>query len=283
RPGGPAAGSEGTSTERTETEDGTRVVSIRIHAGPRPFDEQHTVVAPDGESRVFETSGATQTIRDGQSGEVLARSTFTAEGVEPEAVVQPAFLATVPAVVARTIELAGALFAVLSARRDGFGTVLGMSAQEYRPAEGFDENPALWVGQLDQAGLDAACPRNGEVQALTDSVAASVRASGLYRSALDFGNQVHSVIANIVNDRNDPDLKAEVSMAPTGPTGRIGQIGTVRLDLYERSMPGTTCIYDYKTGQRGLGPLRALNLATIAKRYFPDTQRIIVIQVRPSR
>ena len=91
------------------TEDGTRILSIRIHAAPRPFDERHTVIAPDGGSRVFETSGPTQTIRDGATDAVLARSTVTRLGAvpEPEAVVQPVFLPAVPATVATTIELGG--------------------------------------------------------------------------------------------------------------------------------------------------------------------------------
>ena len=82
-PATPASPTGGSASEQTVLEDGTRILSIRIHAGPRPFDEQHTVIAPDGESRVFETSGATQTIRDGETGEVLARSTFTDRGPEP--------------------------------------------------------------------------------------------------------------------------------------------------------------------------------------------------------
>ncbi|WP_132250594.1 hypothetical protein [Methylobacterium segetis] len=86
------AGEDGRSRERTLLEDGSEVLTIRIHAGPRAGDEEHTVTAPDGESRVFETSGDMQTIRDGSSGEILSRTRFTGTGVEPVASVQPAFL-----------------------------------------------------------------------------------------------------------------------------------------------------------------------------------------------
>ncbi|SDM65459.1 hypothetical protein SAMN05216360_10319 [Methylobacterium phyllostachyos] len=144
-------------TESTTLEDGTHVLSIRIHAGRKPFDEQHTVIAPDGESRIFETSGATQTIRDGQTGDVLSRSTFTATDLVSEPLVQPAFLPAVPLAIegalaaveaVRTLELALSLLAVLSAQDDGFGTVLGLTAHEFDP--GTATQPALtpWVGKL---------------------------------------------------------------------------------------------------------------------------------------
>lgn len=137
-------------SESTTLKDGTHVLSIRIHAGRKPFDEQHTVIALDGESRIFETSGATQTIRDGQTGDVLSRSTFTATDLVSEPLVQPAFLPAVPLAIegalaaveaARTLELALSLLAVLSARDDGFGTVLGLTAHEFDPGTG--AQPAL--------------------------------------------------------------------------------------------------------------------------------------------
>jgi hypothetical protein len=50
RPNGPSPQDPPPLTESATLEDGTRVLSIRIRAGRRPFDEQHTVTAPDGES-----------------------------------------------------------------------------------------------------------------------------------------------------------------------------------------------------------------------------------------
>ncbi len=91
--------------EQTVLEDGTRVLSLRIRSGRRDYDTQDIVTAPDGQSRIFETSGLTQTIRDGETGAVLGRSTFTAAGAEPEAFAQPAFLPAAPVAVA-TVELA---------------------------------------------------------------------------------------------------------------------------------------------------------------------------------
>lgn len=76
-------------TEDAVLEDGSRVLSIRIRAKPHTdWDEQHTVTGPDGTRTVFETSGLTQTIRDGDSGKILARSRLTQDGAEPQAFVQ---------------------------------------------------------------------------------------------------------------------------------------------------------------------------------------------------
>lgn len=273
--------------ERTVTEDGSRVLTIRIRSRPRPFDEQSTVVAPDGESRIFETTGATQTIRDGDTGEVLGRSTFTTDGVVAEPTVQPAFLPAAPLIgvgigVARTLQLLGALFAAQSARNDRSGTaVLGMSANEFRTDGALDQNPATWVGRITQTTLDAACPRNGEVQAMTDQVAADVRRSGLYRSPQAFGNAVHARIAKIVKEQDDPNFRAELSFFPDRRPAYYGQRDTLRLDLLEQPVPQTVCVYDYKTGVSGLETNRILSLVRIVKSNFPDALRIIVIEVRP--
>lgn len=144
------------SADSTTLDDGTRVLSIRIHAGRKDFDEQHAVIAPDGESRIFETSGDTQAIRDGETGEVLSRTTFTPTELVSEPVVQSTF-APVPFAIAagveaiqaaRTIELALSLFTVLSARKDGFGTVLGLTAHEFVPGDQSSGRMTAWVGQL---------------------------------------------------------------------------------------------------------------------------------------
>ncbi len=132
RPSGPSP--QDPPPQSTTLEDGTRVLSIRVHAGRKPFDEQHIVTAPDGESRVFETSGETQTIRDGKTGEVLSRTTFTPTGLVAEPIVQQAFAPALPLIAApviATFELGLQLLTYLSAREDGYGTVLGLTAQEY--------------------------------------------------------------------------------------------------------------------------------------------------------
>ncbi|MFY9289973.1 MAG: hypothetical protein WAP03_04620 [Methylorubrum rhodinum] len=282
--GGRSGGSDGdvAGRERTLLDDGTQVLTIRVRAGRRDHDEQHVVTAPDGESRIFETSGLTQTIRDGATGAVLGRSTFTAAGAEPEAFVQSTFLPAIPLTTAVTVRLAGALFAVLSARNDRFGkAVLGLTANEYAIDLTETGVSAAFASRIDQRTLDAACRRNGEVEALAEQAVRSVRASGLYRSAQDFGNKVHAWIAAAVNKQEDPNFVAEISFNDASRAARYGERNSTRIDLFERTSPGTTCVYDFKTGSANIGDDRALRLAAAASRHFPDTVRVIVIQVKP--
>lgn len=177
RPGGPSRQDPPPLTESATLEDGTRVLSIRVHAGRKSFDEQHTVIAPDGESRVFETSGETQTVRDGKTGDVLSRTTFTPTGLVAEPIVQqgPA-LPLIAAPVIATFELGLQLLTYLSAREDGYGTVLRLTAQEYKFGDDPQMSMPMWIGRLSQAQLDDACPRAGEVQAIVDEVTARVTA-----------------------------------------------------------------------------------------------------------
>ncbi|MBX9931410.1 MAG: hypothetical protein K2Y56_07710 [Methylobacterium sp.] len=275
------------ATERTVTDDGS-VLSIRISAGRRDWDEQHTVVLPDGESRVFETSGTTQTIRDGESGEVLSRSTFTISGIEPEAAVQSAFLPALapatPAVVSTTIEALALLFTVLSARKDGFGTVLGMTAQQYDFEPSADKDFRLaWVGRIDQAALDAACPRNAEVQAVTDEAYARLTALNPLLTGNRLGNLLHFDVAGTFKFQNDPNMIPELSLDANGDEVTYGRKGSVRLDLFERTPVKTVCVYDYKTGNAEFGAIRALFLARRAKFHYPDAKSIIMVQVKPNK
>ena len=186
RPGGPSPQDPPPLTESTTFEDGTRVLSIRVHSGRQPFDEQHIVTAPDGESRIFETSGETQTIRYGKTGEVLTRTTFTPTGLVAEPITQPALAPALPLIAApviATFELGLQLLTYLSAREDGYGTVLGLTAQEYKFGDDPQMSMPMWIGRLSQAQLDEACTRNGEVQAIVDEVTARVTAQGGYANA----------------------------------------------------------------------------------------------------
>ncbi|CAO4166892.1 PD-(D/E)XK endonuclease-like domain-containing protein [Methylorubrum populi] len=276
-------GTEGDVASRSQTllDDGTRVLTLRIRSGQREYDRQDIVTAPDGQSRIFETSGLTQTIRDGATGAVLGRSTFTADGAEPEAFAQPAFAPAVPLGVA-TVELALWLFSVLSSRNSLYSrTVLGLSAHEFKPDPEGGGKPVVWVGPITRDKLDKACRRNAQVEEMTNRVARRVHATGLYTSPQAFGNKVHYEIAKEVKSLKDPDFKAEISLDRSSIEILYGTEGSVRLDLLERGSRGTTCIYDYKTGNAQLDFKRAVKPALVAKAYFPGTLRFIVIQVKP--
>lgn len=285
---GTGGAAEGQSqTEDAVLEDGSRVLSIRIRAKPHTdWDEQHTVIGPDGTRTVFETSGLTQTIRDGDSDEILARSILTPDGAEPQAFVKLARGRPRPSDelaqrFARTLEAAGSLFSVLSGRNTKDRKAIFVApASEYTPGDAYD-NRAMWVGGVGQTELDQLCPRNREVQAIADSVAADVRASGNYFDERDFGNKVHAGIAHIIRNMKDPDLEIEVSYDPiTGDKVFYGTKGSIRLDTLEHPRPSTVCVYDHKTGRAYLRPKRAVDLVSAAQKHYPDATQIIAIEIR---
>ncbi|MCJ2085700.1 hypothetical protein MKK88_06775 [Methylobacterium sp. E-005] len=141
-------------TEDAVLEDGSRVLSIRMRAKPHTdWDEQHTVIGSDGTRTVFETSGLTQTIRDGDSDEILARSILTLDGAEPQAFVQLARGRPRPSdelaqCFAKTLEAAGLLFSVLSQRKTRDGkAIFAAPASEYMPGGAYDSQ-SMWVGAV---------------------------------------------------------------------------------------------------------------------------------------
>ena len=282
--GGFASGKDPVTTGSVETADGSRVLSIRIHAKPRPFDEQHFVTAPDGESRIFETSGDTQTVRDGETGEMLGRSTFTAQGAEPEARLQLARFGALVAAAEGTAAAAMALLSALSRQNDRNGTAaLGLTATGFLPRAGSDFD-TTWVGRLSREKLDAACPRAGEVKAIADEAAAYVRSQIEGLSPQEFGNRVHLRIKDHINSQRDPRFVAEVSLCRTGaPNPSYGALDTYRLDVLEQTRPDTVCVDDHKTGVAGLSNRRIEQLVFVVEKNFPGTLRIIVIEVRPGQ
>lgn len=272
--------------EEVVTADGSRVLSLRIRSHPaQDWDEQHTVTALDGTRTVFEMSGRTQTIRDGETGEILSRSTMVDGGAKPEAFVQTV-KAPRPSRPRHTaaIDAALALLSVFALRKNRDGTaIFDAPASAYEPGPD-PKFPAMWVGRVDQAELDAACPRRGEVQAILDESVAQARATGDVMDAQDFGNRVHAIAAGKIRALHDPDLVPEISyvLGKREPV-RYGTKFSLRLDALEHSVPRTVCVHDHKTGEGGFTALRATSIAAMVVKNFPGTLRIIVTEVRPSR
>ncbi|MCJ2036088.1 hypothetical protein [Methylobacterium sp. J-068] len=264
-------------------DDGSRVLSLRIRSQPsETWDEQHTVIAPDGTRTLFEMEGRTQTVRDGETGEILSRGTLTASGVQSEAFVQ-----TVrspmrgPSRGAAAVDAALALLGVLSQRSGS--AIFVAPASEYKRG-GASSSEAIWVGEVERPDLDLACPRHGEVQSLLDRTMASVTSSGIYLTPQAVGTRVHALMAEDVNAREDPTFVAEISYGrSTIGTAYHGQIDSIRLDILENTEPSTVCIYDPKTGKTGMKPRTAIDYAAAAMRNFPHAKRFILLEVRPSR
>jgi hypothetical protein len=305
--------SDGTLAEqRVFNRDGSRIVSeFNAPGSPGDWDDRHTVVLADGSKVTFQTSGDVQEVYDGD-GNLISASVWTKDGPQSLPVGQLAFVgpavsigARVVPEAARAVTAAGlALFAWLSSLKDRDGTaVFAFKAAKYEKKEGPKGQSELsWVGYVKRDELKEVCEKLDTMQELTDAAVKKVREDGEYDGPADFGTKVHKMIADIINsDQNtDPDFKAEVSAIKSELEPRedpnylvnkpkleakYGQRGTVRFDAYEnRPKTSTVCVYDPKTGKRGLSFPRMTELAAASFRLFHyDPQQILVIEVRPGQ
>lgn len=262
--------------------DGSTIHSEFARAGDGlVWDERHTVVTTSGERIRFETAGEAQTIIDANSGDVLGSSRWTDAGPEPEATLQPVFDPRGYAA-AKTIEAAAALWVWLSTRNDTDGSaVLAFKADDYRPGEAPTATPS-WVGRLTREETDAACPRHPEVQSRTDDAADTVRREGNYWTAAEYGTKVHKNLERQIKFLDDPNFVAEQSISKRRDE-TYGTPGSIRIDVLEWVGNGTVCVYDVKTGRRGLSTRRSAEIVGTVFRRYSDTRRIILIDTRPRR
>ena len=189
----------------------------------------------------------------------------------------------------KAIEAALLMFAWLSARnsRDK-QTVIAFKANEY-PVEGKVLN-VEGVRRLDRDETNDICKKLEKVQELTDKAALEVRKRPTYRTAAEYGTAVHSELKEQIEKLGNPDFRAEKSYLKTKEEvsdqkegERYGLKNSIRVDVFENTKKGTVCVYDIKTGRRGLSIPRMLEIAGTVFKYFKDTQRIIVTEVRPTR
>jgi hypothetical protein len=64
---------------------------------------------------------------------------------------------------------------------------------------------------------------------------------------------------------------------------RYGTRGSVRIDVFEKVRDDLVCVYDLKTGTRGLSIPRMIEISTRVLRHFPPQARVIVTEVRVPR
>jgi len=60
-----------------------------------------------------------------------------------------------------------------------------------------------------------------------------------------------------------------------------GRPNAIRVDVLERVDDRTVCVYDIKTGSRGLSIARMNEIASNVNVRYPGTHRIVVIETRP--
>lgn len=238
-----------------------------------PARHRHVVTLPNGQKFTFETNGPVQTIYDG-NGRPISRSRWTAAGAEAMPLVRPA--ATAPTQPRDALEAARYLYNWLSKTpTSGELVCLAFSAQQFKPNQSLTR--VDFVGKLSRAETAAVCKRLDTVQTFIDEAMAEARAAGPYPSAAVFGTAVHMRLRDKVRSLHDPSLTAELSIwrqiieSPLDPTA-------IRYDVLEDTGDGPICVYDLKTGRRGLSTAR---ISEFAKRLGAKGRPIVVIEMRP--
>jgi hypothetical protein len=309
--------------QRVFNRDRSRIVSeFKAPNDPGDWDERHTVVLPDGTKFTFENSGNVQRIFDGER-DLVSATEWTEEGLRPLPIGQLAFLpAAAPAVAllgeAAVQALIGAgllLSTWLASRKDpNRTTVFAFNAKMYQKPEAYrnQKHPVVFAGSLTRDEVNSFCKKLKRVQELTDDAVNTVRTKAAYKGPADFGTKVHLEIKNkILSDRKEtlvPELSVIKSIEESGH--RLGNasrakssdlagiagvtpeiaaayatLGSVRMDQLE-NIPekSTVCIYDPKTGRRGLSFPRMNELAAAAHKHFGyHPEYIIVTEVRPGQ
>ena len=302
--------------QRVFNRDRSRIVSeFKAPNDPGDWDERHTVALPDGQKFTFENSDNVQRIYDGE-GHLVSATEWTEDGPRPLPIGQLAFAGDLPLVVPLGEVAALALnaaaltfFTWLSSRKDPNRTaVFAFNAKKYEKPEtdGNEKRPVVFVGSLTRDEVRKVCDKLTDVQELTDAAVANVKRVGDYNCPADFGTKVHKEIADAIRKENDPDFKAEKSVIKTVlETGRqtssansgnaqeddpemeadYGELGSIRIDAYENvPKKSAVCVYDPKTGWRGLSFPRMNELAASAHRLFGyKPNYIFVIEVRPGQ
>jgi hypothetical protein len=100
---------------------------------------------------------------------------------------------------------------------------------------------------------------------------------GPYPNATVFGTAVHTRLHNKIVTLNDPTLRSEQSLLKRIEETLV-DFSAVRVDVLEDRNVGPICVYDLKTGRRGLSRSRAIEFAT---RLAYHGRTIIFIEVRP--
>jgi hypothetical protein len=309
--------------QRVFNRDRSRIVSeFKAPNDPGDWDERHTVVLPDGTKFTFENSDNVQRIFDGE-GNMVSATEWTEEGLRPPPVGQLAFLPAAAFAVALLSEAAvqaligaGLLLSTwLASRKDpNRTTVFAFNAKMYQKPEAYrnQKHPVVFAGSLTRDEVKSFCQKLGTVQRLTDEAVETVRTSVAYKGPADFGTKVHLEIKNkILSDKNEtlvPELSVIKSIEESehrsgnasrakssdlagiaGVTAEIAAtyatLGSIRTDQLE-NIPekSTVCVYDPKTGRRGLSFPRMNELAAAAHKHFGyHPEYIIVTEVRPGQ
>lgn len=98
---------------------------------------------------------------------------------------------------------------------------------------------------------------------------------------------MHKQLADTINGPGgyrqpaDANFRAEYSLIKSEEAKHYGEAGSIRVDVLENVGNGTVCVYDIKTGDKGMNVSRMDEIAFNVNRLYPGTLRVIVIETRP--
>lgn len=253
---------DGTLVSRTVTNrDGSRIVG----AIPSGSVERHEVTLRDGARFEFATQGDTQRILDGE-GRLLSEAVWTAGGVEARPVVTPAFLDR--SSTDKLLEAAAALRDWLSSTSvAGAAAVAVFNATEFLHRGGGRRLEVEWIGTRTADEIGRIWEKFGLVQEMTDNAAASSPRNA-YRNEAVRGTAIHLKVKNEVDKIRSESFRAELSILKATEITRAGESDyglkdTIRIDVFER-LGDIVCVYDLKTGRRGLSAPRIRKSPTMS-------------------
>jgi len=186
-----------------------------------------------------------------------------------------------------TIQGALALFTWLSALNSrNQRAVVAFKAREYPVRNAFLDLEGVRL--LNREEVSEICEKLDDVQTATNEAAVDKGPPTAYRTPAEYGTAVHAELASKISALEDANFKAEASYLKSieeAPDRKgeatYGQKDTIRIDVYENTGTGTVCVYDIKTGRRGLSVPRMLEIAATVHRSYANVHRIIVTEVRP--
>jgi hypothetical protein len=248
---------------------------------------------------------------DGNHGQstILEEGGRTDGGYRNDTLVQQAFLAPAPFAVppvVQALQSALTLFAALSALNNADRrAAIAFKAREYQ-ADNSGRLILHSVRVLDRDEVKDNCPKLEDVQKLTDKAAAEVQKDGAFLKPSAYGTAVHKYVEKAINGTDEtampknPNFMAEPSFLKTyEETGEVlkptpmtvngqtimvrsGQKGSIRVDVYEKVSDDSVCVYDIKTGRRGLSYERIKEIAAAVAAKYGKEARFIIIEIRPT-
>jgi hypothetical protein len=194
--------------------------------------------------------------------------------------VQTALLEFAPIVFEKAAEAAIYLYLYWASRNSQQKTaVIEFNSREFLPGA-LPSDPAIGTRVLNEEEVNASCPRDRLVQAMTDAAAQKVQSQWGPLTPQQYGTRVHTALRDSIVALADPNLKAEIS-AIKSVGKNYGKKGSIRIDAFENVGDGTVCVYDIKTGEAKLTLLRMQEIADNAHSLFPGTTKLRIIEKRP--